>query len=144
MYFVDFGHMENKKERQSTMDDIIGPSAYMHLLGMKIEEAAYPHARLSLSYDEKLTNPMGTLHGGVIASLIDAALGCALFQDAKVRGIATLELKVNYLKAVSGGKIFAEGEIIHRRGSMAFGQVRIYNDKDLAAMGSATYRLIFQ
>ncbi len=125
------------------MDEIIGPSSYMHLLGIKIEEAQYPCAHLLLNFDEKLTNPMGTLHGGVIASLIDAALGCALFQDQKVRGIATLELKVNYLQAITGGTVQIKGEIIHRRGSRAFGQVHIYNGEALAAVGSATYKLTF-
>lgn len=123
------------------MDNPIGPSPYMHLLGIEVEEAVYPRARLVLEYNKKLTNPMGTLHGGVIASLVDAALGCALFQDRKVRGIATVELKVNYLKAITEGTVYIEGEILHRGSSMAFGQVHIYNNGALTAVGSATYKL---
>jgi len=123
------------------MDDTIGPSPYMRLLGIEVEESVYPRARLVLKFSERLTNPMGTLHGGVISSLVDVALGYVLLQDPKVKAIATVELKVNYLKAIAGGTINVEGEIIHRKNLMAFGQVYIYNDGALAAIGSATYKL---
>jgi len=101
-------------------------SPFLELLGIKIEEAVYPRSRLILSWDGRLVNPMGTLHGGVISSLVDAALGCALLSKEEVKGIATMELKVNYFSSITGGMIKAEGEIIHRRGSITFGQARIY------------------
>jgi len=119
----------------------ISPSLFMQLLGVKLEEAKYPRVRVSLEFNNQLTNPNGTLHGGVISSLVDIALGTALFQDRIVRGIATVELKVNYLQGITKGKITAEGEIIFRKNLMAFGEVHIYNDGALAAVGSATYRL---
>jgi len=84
---------------------------------------------------------MGTLHGGVIASLVDAAIGCALLSKEEINGIATMELKVNYLKAVTRGVVMAEGEVLHRSGAAAFGQARIYCAGDLVAVGSATYKL---
>ncbi len=123
------------------MDNKIAPSPYMRLLGIELTEAAYPRVHLALQFNKELTNPMGTLHGGVISSLVDIGLGCALFQDRKVRGIATMELKVNYLKAISRGTINIEAEIIHRKNAMAFGQVFIYNDGNLAAVGSGTYKV---
>lgn len=123
------------------MDNKIGPSPFMRLLGVELQEAGYPRACLVLKFNDKLTNPMRTLHGGVISSLVDIGLGCALFQDSKVRGIATIELKVNYLKAISRGTINIEAEIIHRKNATAFGQVFIYNDGNLAAVGSGTYKL---
>jgi acyl-CoA thioesterase len=116
-------------------------SPFLELLGIKIEEAVYPRSRLILSWDGRLVNPMGTLHGGVISSLVDAALGCALLSKEEVKGIATMELKVNYFRSITGGMIKAEGEIIHRRGSIAFGQARIYCENNLVALGSATYKL---
>ncbi len=119
----------------------ITPSPFMGLLGIKVEEVAYPCSRLALSWDERLVNPMGTLHGGVISSLVDAALGCALLSKEEVGGIATLELKVNYFKPITGGTIIAEGEIIHRRESITFGQARIYCGENLVALGSATVKI---
>ena len=118
------------------MDNKIGPSPFMRLLGVELKEAKYPRASLVLKFNDKLTNPMKTLHGGVISSLVDIGLGCTLYQDSKVRGIATIELKVNYLKAISRGTINIEAEIIHRKNATAFGQVFIYNDETLPPLGA--------
>ena len=119
----------------------IGPSPYMRLLGAEVEDVDYPCIRVTMKFNGQLTNPNGTFHGGVISSLVDIALGSALFHDPNVRGIATMELKVNYLQGITEGKITAEGEIIHRKNHLAFGEVHIYNDGLLAAVGTATYRL---
>ncbi|RJX29317.1 MAG: PaaI family thioesterase [Dethiobacter sp.] len=116
-------------------------SPFLELLGIKIDEAVYPRSWLILSWDGRLVNPMGTLHGGVISSLVDAALGCALLSKEEVKGIATMELKINYFRTITGGVVRAEGEIIHRRGTVAFGQARIYCENNLVALGSATYKL---
>ena len=116
-------------------------SPFLELLGVKIAEIKYPHARLTLSWAENLINPMGTLHGGIIATMVDAAPGCVLLNEVDVQAIATMELKVNYFKAVNRGAIVAAGEIVYQKGSTAFGQTRIYLGKDLVAIGSATYKL---
>ncbi len=119
----------------------IALSPYLKLIGVKLEEIKYPRARLSLQWRKDLVNPMGTLHGGVISSLVDAVLGCILLSKEEVRGIATLELKVNYFNPVAGGTVVAEGEIIYRKGLLAFGQAFIYCEKKLIAVGSNTNRL---
>ena len=122
-------------------DKQIALSPYLELIGVKLEEVKYPQARLSLQWRKDLVNPMGTLHGAVISSMVDAVLGCVLLSKKEVKGIATLELKVNYLNPVTGGTVVAEGEIIHRKGLMAFGQAFIYTYKKLAAVGINTNKL---
>ncbi len=61
-------------------------------------------------------NPIGSVHGGVITTVLDTVMGCSL-QSALPQGVAytTLELKVNFLKAVtiSDGKMKSTGKIIH-------------------------------
>jgi uncharacterized protein (TIGR00369 family) len=61
-------------------------------------------------------NPLGSVHGGVISTVLDTAMGCAL-QSKLPQGVAytTLELKVNFLRAVThrSGKLIAEGRILH-------------------------------
>lgn len=116
-------------------------SPYLELLGVKIATIKYPRARLTLSWAENLINPMGTLHGGIIATMVDAAPGCVLLNEEDVQGIATMELKVNYFKAVKKGTIVATGEIVYQKGTTAFGQTCVYLEKDLVAIGSATYKL---
>lgn len=73
-------------------------------------------------------NPLGTVHGGVMATLLDSALGCAV-QSLLPAGTTytTLELKVNYLRPVTvkTGTIYAEGKTIHLGGRIATAEARL-------------------
>lgn len=84
----------------------------------------------SMDPDEYHFNPMGTVHGGVLATLLDSAMGCAVqsLLPAGV-GFTTLEIKVNYLKAIlpDRGKIFAEGTIVHSGRSSAVAEGRVFD-----------------
>jgi uncharacterized protein (TIGR00369 family) len=67
-------------------------------------------------------NPIGTVHGGFAATLLDSALGCAIFSTlAKGEAWTTLELKLNMVRAITAdtGPIRAEGHVIHRGRTVA-------------------------
>lgn len=67
-------------------------------------------------------NPISTVHGGFAATLLDSALGCAIFSTlAKGETWTTLELKLNFVRPLSQdtGTIRAEGHIIHRGRTVA-------------------------
>jgi acyl-CoA thioesterase len=111
------------------------------LLGMEIVDVAKGRARLRIPFSKRLTNANGVLHGGVIFSAADSATGVALIglltRDEK---IATLEVKINYLRPVDGRDIFAEARIVHRGSQTAVGEVSIEDaDGRLAAKALATY-----
>lgn len=87
-------------------------------------------------------NPIGTVHGGVISTILDTAMGCAL-QSRLSHGVAytTLELKVNFLKAVTSerGKLKAEGRIIHLGRTTALVEADLKDDNGtLYAHGVST------
>ncbi len=77
---------------------------------------------------EYLYNPIGTVHGGYAATLLDSALGCAVHTTLKP-GFAytTVELKVNYVRALRAdtGPIHCEGRVIHVGGRIATAEARI-------------------
>ncbi|HZP71205.1 MAG TPA: PaaI family thioesterase [Pseudolabrys sp.] len=67
-------------------------------------------------------NPIGTVHGGFAATLLDSALGCAIFSTvAKGDGWTTLELKFNLVRPLTKdtGPVRAEGRIVHRGRTIA-------------------------
>ena len=74
-------------------------------------------------------NPLGTVHGGFAATLLDSALACAIF-TTMTRGHAwtTLELKINFVRPMSEetGLVRAEGRVIHpgRRAATAEGTLK--------------------
>ena len=67
-------------------------------------------------------NPIGSVHGGFAATLLDSALGCAIFSTiAKGDAWTTLELKFNLVRALTKdtGPVRAEGRIVHRGRTVA-------------------------
>ena len=73
-------------------------------------------------------NPIGTMHGGVLATLLDSVMGCAVHSAlAKGQVYTTLEIKVNYVRAVTieSGLLTAMGRVVHggRRSAVADGTV---------------------
>jgi uncharacterized protein (TIGR00369 family) len=73
-------------------------------------------------------NPLGSVHGGFIATLLDSAMGCAVHSllNAGVH-YTTVELKVNYLRALTetSGPIEAEGTVIHKGRTIATADGRL-------------------
>ncbi len=62
-------------------------------------------------------NPIGTVHGGWVSTLLDSALGCAVHSTLQQgEAYTTLELKVNLVRAITKdtGRVTAEGRIVHR------------------------------
>src|SRR3979411_124924 len=67
-------------------------------------------ARIELGADERLANPMGTLHGGVLCDIADAAMGMAYAATlGEGESFTTLELKINFLRPVTSARLAADG-----------------------------------
>jgi len=96
---------------------------------------------------EKHLNPMGTIHGGWYATLLDSALGCAVHTMMPVgRGYTTAELSVNLVRAIGPNvtRVRAEGKVIHCGRQLATADARIVGpDGTLYAHGTTTC-LVFE
>jgi len=92
-------------------------------------------------------NPMGTIHGGWYATLLDSALGCAVHTMMPAgRGYTTAELSVNLVRGVNGKapRVRAEGKVIHCGRQLATAEARLYGpDGTLYAHGTTTC-LVFE
>jgi uncharacterized protein (TIGR00369 family) len=78
--------------------------------------------------DESVYNPIGTVHGGYIATLLDSCVGCAVHSTLKAgQGYTTLELKVAYHRAITKdtGPVRAEGKVIKTGARAAFAEGRL-------------------
>jgi uncharacterized protein (TIGR00369 family) len=123
-------------------------NAFWRHLGVEVVDAGAGRARLRLAIRDELRNgPGAPLHGGVLSALVDMAVGGALatlHEDAAGGvGQATLDLNVSFLAAAAEGPVFAEGRILKRGRSVAFGEARVTDAADrLLAVGRATYMII--
>ncbi len=96
-------------------------------IGMGMGEIAPGRVSMTLQPGEHLTNPGGSMHGGMIATLLDSVLGCAVHSTIPVgRGYTTLELKVNYIRAITAasGLITGMGEVVHAGRQVAVAEAR--------------------
>ena len=84
-----------------------------HLVGMRMVAAEPGRVTFELDAGPQHASPLGTLHGGILCDLADAAMGCA-HASLLVEGesFTTLELKINFLKPVWTGRLTAVGSVI--------------------------------
>ena len=121
---------------------------FWRYLGVLVEDAGEGWVRLRVPVKDSLRNALGApVHGGVLSALVDMAVGGALgtthYNAAGGVGQTTLDLNVSFLAAAADGDIVAEGRLLRRGRSIAFGEARITDGAGkLVAVGRATYMLL--
>ena len=91
-------------------------------------------------------NPMGSVHGGWFATMLDSALGCAVHTLMPVgRGYTTAELSVNYVRGLSPrvGRVRAEGKVIHCGKQLATAEARLFGPDGTLFAHATTTCLVF-
>lgn len=116
---------------QGMMRGEIPASPLIHTLDFEIGEVEEGSVSFVFEPKEFHYNPNGSVHGGVITSILDSAMGCTL-HSLLPKGMVytTLELKVNFLKMVHDqtGKLVAAGKIIHLGGRTALVEADLRNE----------------
>ncbi len=118
---------------------------YNQLLGVQVEEVRRDYGRLRLPFKPELLHPGGVVHGGAIASLIDAAAALAIFSrlTEPPRSSATIDLHVHYLEAVVDEDLIAEAAIRRRGRSIVFVTVEVTTASGtVVAHGELSFRVI--
>lgn len=123
---------------------VVNRSPYFSLLSMEIEDLTWGGSRLAVQVGEKHLQPFGNVHGGVMASVIDAATFWATFPKVENGlGLTTVEMKVNYLAPVQKGKLIAEGRCIKMGRTLALGEALVRDEeKRLIAHGTSTMMVL--
>src|SRR3954453_21541953 len=109
-------HLENLKKM---MTGEIPESPAAQVLGFKIVDVEEGRVVVEMEASERLHNPMGTLHGGILCDIADAAMGYAFVSTlAEDELFTTVEIKLNFLKPIFNSKLRAEGRIIKKGGTI--------------------------
>src|SRR5512132_3173901 len=93
------------------------PPPISRVLGFRLAEVEEGRAVFAVQPNESHYNPIGVVHGGLLATVLDSAMGCAVHSTLPAgAGYTTLEVKVNYTRAalVDTGLLRCEAKIIHR------------------------------
>ena len=115
------------------------------LIGMQIEPHQQPElARVRLFVDKHHHNPMGTVHVGIIALLVDTAMGVCFgrtLDDSQTFG--TIDLRVDFIRPVTTGELTATGRLVKRGSRVGFLQAEVHNQHGkLVATGACTCLVI--
>lgn len=122
-------------------------SPFSALIGAEMEELREGYARLSLVLQDHHTNPNGVMHGGVITTMMDSALGACLGAlrgpEALRNPHATVEMNASFLAAARpGDRIVVEGRVIRMGKTIAFGEAEARRgDGELIAKGRMTFAI---
>ena len=127
------------------VNNLINRSPYFELLSMKIRDVGIGFSVIDIDLAKKHLQPFGFVHGGVFASIIDAAAFWAIYYGIEDHntGVTTVDLKLNYLAPAVSGKLIAKGRQIKLGKTLGYAEAKV-NDVSgkLLAHGTSTVILL--
>jgi uncharacterized protein (TIGR00369 family) len=126
---------------QAIVDGTLPPPPIARLLDFELVEVQDGRALFAMQPAEWMYNPIGSVHGGIAATILDSCMGCAVHTTLEAGvGYTTTDLQVRYIRAMSDttGRVLAEGRVVHRgkRTATAEGRLFAESDERLLAHGS--------
>lgn len=114
----------NAPDAKHVSNRVKSPAA--ELIGFEVSESGNGRAVVLLEAAERHFNPMGTIHGGILCDIADAAMGIAFASTlAPAESFTTVELKINFLRPVRIAKLRAEGRVIQRGRTVGYVECEI-------------------
>ena len=110
------------------------------LIGFEAKEIADGHATVMLAAGPQHANPMGTLHGGILCDIADAAMGMAFASTlAPEESFTTVELKINFFRPIWQAQLRAEGTVVQRGRTIGYVECEITDEENrLVAKAAST------
>lgn len=139
---IEEKHLSGLAYIQGILEGRIDPPPVAGLVGYRLTSVTEGHTHYELPLRTCLTNPFGTVHGGILTTLLDTAMTAAIWSTLDPGKVATtMGLNVNFIRpvALAGGILRCEGQAIHvgRRTATAEGRLTDA-DGQLCAHGTAT------
>ncbi len=118
----------------------VPPPPIARLIGFRPLSIGEGQAVFELDADERHANPMGTVHGGVLCDLADAAMGMAYASTLKDgESFTTLELKINFLRPVWKAQLRAVGRVVKAGQAVGLVECDVFDEHErLIARASST------
>jgi uncharacterized protein (TIGR00369 family) len=116
---------------------------YFNLISMKIDTLEMGRSILEVDVQKKHLQPYGIVHGGVYASLIDAAAFWAAYSTIEGSSMTTVEMKLNYLRPAASGRFIARGKSIKTGKTICLSEATVFDDNEkMLAHGTATLMVL--
>ncbi len=124
--------------------DFLVRHAFNQHVGLELVRAHKDGVTLQCRVRPEILNSAGALHGGVAATIADAAVGCALAHHFNgTRRFTTVELKVNYFRPITSGRVKARSRLVRIGSKICVGQVDLSDDhRRSVGIAIVTYMLL--
>jgi uncharacterized protein (TIGR00369 family) len=113
---------------RAVVDGTLQAPPIARLMGFQIEEVGEGRVVFAVEPAEYHYNPIGVVHGGLAATLLDSVMGCAVHSMLpQGRSYTTLEIKVNFVRAISRttGRVRGIGNVLHFGGTVATAEGKV-------------------
>jgi acyl-CoA thioesterase len=126
------------------LNNVVKRMHFNQLLGIRVTRLHKDGVTIECPLRQELMNAMGVLHGGVTATMADAAVGIALWRhNSGSRPHTTVELKINYLAPVLKDRIVARARLVRVGQHLCIGHVDLYDGgKKRVGIAIVTYMLL--
>jgi uncharacterized protein (TIGR00369 family) len=122
--------MTGLEHLEAIRDGALPPPPIAQLLGIDLVELGLGRATFETVPGEQHYNPIGVVHGGLAATLLDSAMGCAVQTtlDAGV-GYTTLDLNCTFVRPMTTdtGRVLCEGTVVHKGSRVATAEGRVFS-----------------
>jgi uncharacterized protein (TIGR00369 family) len=132
---------------EAIRDGRIPPPPIARVLGMDLVEVEHGRAVFTLQPAEHQYNPIGSVHGGVMATVLDSALACAVHSTLPVgTGYTTVQLNVQFVRGVSADSppLRCEAKVVHVGGRMATSEARLVDAQGTLYAHATTVCLVLR
>jgi uncharacterized protein (TIGR00369 family) len=129
---------------RAMVDGVLPPPPISGLMEFDLVSADPGRVVFTCTPDESAYNPIGVIHGGLVCTLLDSVAGCALHSTLPLgKGYTSIEIKVNYLKAVrlNSGVLTATGTVVKAGSRVGFTE-GVVTDPDGGVVATATSTLL--
>ena len=137
--------MNPNPEYIERVNRLVNRSPFFELLSMKIIDIGPGFSVVEIELSQKHLQPFGFVHGGVFASIVDAAAFWAIFYQIENQnaGATTVDVKLNYLAPAVSGKLIAKGRQIKLGKTLGYAEAEVSTESGkLLAHGTSTLILL--
>jgi uncharacterized protein (TIGR00369 family) len=115
------------------------------LIGFEAKDVRDGRATVVLEAGPQHANPMGTLHGGILCDIADAAMGIAFASTlAPEESFTTVELKINFFRPVWQGRLTAVGTVVQRGRTVGYVECTITDEENRAVARAASTCMVLR
>jgi len=140
---AEIAGLEGLEYLQGIVDGRFPPPPFAALTGVRLTSVASGEAVFRAAPDQSWLNPLGLVHGGLLCTLLDSAMGVAVQTQVPAGvGYATVELKVSFLRPLRGDgrQIEARGRVLQAGARIAFAEAHAHDERG-NLLGHATSSL---